>query len=494
MLRPCLALLLLLVVVAGCPLSGTAEGEGEGGEGEGVEGEGEEGEGEEGEGEEGEGEEGEGEAGEGEEGEGEEGEGEPEPTAPIVAGAGLTFIETSRISGDAAYREGTTLMVLPRTSSTATVVATAVEHAVFSGDQLVAFHGVVGNVAATAEVRRGDAATVALGTNIKISTVDASDDGQHLFWEEVADAAAGTENLMLDGTAVLSGTRKAKTRFTADNGHLVVGANLPTAAGTEKTIRTFPLGGGAGAVLAVDNTSNETAVTRSGASVLYGDNENGNVVNITLKPANDGAAVVLAEGADDAAFKVTPNDNELIYLLDTDTSGAIEAVQLNGSGRRRVRAPSGALAIDLVSVSWDHVVYATARSGGLRSLGIIGLLGANDTDLGVNADGKGFTADGRFYVFVDNVTAGVGRLQAYDTTTNTIVSLAADVAKVTDADANHLVFLGTDAVLSVVALSTAAIEVIDTGVTGFGLVRDAPNGTSSRVAYGKADGIWRKRF
>ncbi|HEY4223645.1 MAG TPA: hypothetical protein VGO62_19950, partial [Myxococcota bacterium] len=298
-----------LLLLGACPTpppAGEGEGEGAGGEGE----------------------------GEGASGEG-EGEGTIDPGSNIVAGTSLHLEDVAR--------DGSEIAVLDSTGALSTVTQTGdpaafpavneidVAKAEYHGQFLLAYRGLdsTGKVAATTDQRNITDATATVSTvaNMKINSPASSDDGLHLYYE--VSLGSGDEQLFLDGTSIVALASKEKVRFTPDNAFLVVGANVPdvvAGSGSIKFVQTFPLAGGAPVSLVADNASNQTQVSRDGVNVIFGANENGNLCDVTVARADGtGANQLIRQGADDVTFKVTLDNTQLVYVVDSLNIGAIEA-------------------------------------------------------------------------------------------------------------------------------------------------------------------------
>jgi hypothetical protein len=550
------AVIVLVAFANACPAPpahGRGEGEGEtAGEGEGAdasEGEGASSEGE-GEGSEGEGQgagEGEGAAGEGEgegtagEGEGEgtagEGEGEGVPSVALVPGAGLLLEDVARDGSELAYVDasGTLFAIAPGAvqggnPGAPVTVSSSTQLAQYHGDFLVAFHALVApanKVAATADVATiGTAGTSPLGNNVRVSSLSASDDGLHLYHEE--SPATGGRDVVLDGVNLANFT-KVKSRFTPTNANLIVGANfhatLPSGATTTaKVVRAYSVANvAAGGFFNINNTlndptatppvlgpSNETQVTHDGTQVIYGDHAQSNRVDITIVDVNGSSPVVLKQGGDDIVFKVTVDDSEVIYLVDTLTvdsattpnpdCGAIEAVHRDGSQQRTIRVGDPTCATgakDMKALSSKNLVYARAINGSLEDLGIVAVDGSSDLALGTGDVSLGFSKDGRFFAYLDGVAAGVGTLKVFDTAIATIISVSANVLVSPSpafASSSKLVMLDATGVLREAVIgTTGGFVLIDlsSGVSSFGVVHDGLGLDASRVAFSRAaDGIF----
>jgi hypothetical protein len=253
--------------------------------------------------------------------------------------------------------------------------------------------------------------------------------------------------------------------------------------------------------------SNETQVTHDGTQVIFGDHEQTNRVDITIANVDGSNPVVLEAGGDDVAFKVTLDDSEVVYLVDTLTvgatnpaCGAIEAVQRNATGRRTIRAGDPTCANgakDMKALSSTHLVYARAISGSLENLAVIALDGSNDTALGSNDVSLGFSSDGRFFAYLDGVAAGAGTLKVADTTTSPIAlhTVASNVLVAPApafASSSTIVLLDGGGVLRAATLDPAPSAIaLANAVSSFGLVRDGLGLPASRVAFSRAaDGIF----
>ena len=465
------AIAAVAVALAGCPTPPGPGGEGEG-----------EGEGE----------------GQGGEGEG-EGEGQPPSGTNIVPGAGGILEDAAKDGSELAYRDAnnTLFSVSPDGGAPAQVVINT-DKAAYHGTFLIALHGDVngdGSVYATADKRPAGGAVAALAANLRTRSLKATDDGLHLYHE--VQIAAGVEDLFLDGARIVQNAAKEKIRFSPANDFLVVGAND----GNGHEVVTFPVGGGAGHIIVGDLASNETQVTRNGAQLIYGANEAVNRCDITIAAmdGSDAPGTVLRVGGDDSSFKVTADNSEVVYIVDSAISGAIEAVLRTGGAPRIIRAGGASKAFDLKSISLDHIVYSTTVPDpltGLETLRIIKLDGSGgDAALGANAQSDGFTADGAYLLYEDNVVSGLGSLHAFNVTNATIDDLGDGVKKVQQASASVVVFLDQLGRLHETTLGGATIIVAD-GVDHFALVHDGPpvggvTTDSSRVAFSRpADGIW----
>jgi hypothetical protein len=478
---------------------------------------------------------GEGEAGEGEgeggaagEGEGVAGEGEGEgsisPGQNIVTGAGLNLEDVTNDGVTIAYRDANNaLNEVPVAGGSSTPVPTTVlvtDQAEYHGSFLIAYHGFADpttkKVAITAEVRDGSGTISNLGNNIKISSVKASPDGAHLFHEESAGTitdsngvAQSIENLFLDGANLLGDVapnhvEKAKARFAPTSASFMVGAKIVDATATtvDHFVRVFPVGGTTFATIASDASaglrngpSTQNQFSPDGNTVFFGAGKNSNVITLAASAADGtGTPVQLRAGADQQTFKISLDGTKVIYLVDTVTSGAIESVGFSGGTPGVIRAGGASKALDLGTLTTNHIVYATSidATSGNETLAVIGLDGTGDTPIGPEGVDEGSSPDGRFIAARINVNGGVGDLAVFDSTSSAAPKAeGSGIKKVSIASNTEYVSLDSLGTLRLGHFAGGSSQ-IATGVAHFVLVKDsATSTTSSKVAYSRdADGIW----
>jgi hypothetical protein len=410
----------------------------------------------------------------------------------LVSGTGLTLQDTSPDGLYVAYTDGAKALYAVSTDGDAPVkLATNIDAASYYGKYLVAFKTIdpmTGKTAASMAVYPEAAASSTITAQIPVvDSFVASVDGEHIAYYVKQSAGSNTEDIYLDGTLILSTAKKERIAFAPANSNvLVVGAQYTdSGANVVDRVLAFTPGVASPVSLVASAAARRFQFTPDGAYVVVGTNDSGGVADLSKVPIGGGAGVPLATAVDDKMFRTLEDNSTLAYVV--SSTGALKTVGLDGTGSATLVA-SGV--VDLVDDSADAVVYATVvdATTGYGTLRLVTKTSSSRA-LGTTADSEGFTSDGHYFAFRDQVSGVSGKLTTVDVTPGTLSAVEVSVTKASFVDDTHMLHLDASGVLRITDLATATSSDLQTGVAQFGKLRDAlGSNTSSRFAFSIASG------
>lgn len=392
-----------------------------------------------------------------------------------------------------------TLFVMPVAGGTATQVATQVQRARFKGKTLVAYQALdaAGVFAGTMlTVPLGTTSALVAGTQVVVESVRASEDGDHLYFE--SQTSPGVFEAKLDGSTLVSGASKLRGRFSPTNNYLVFSSKVSVGGSSVRSVKSYPLAGGAPITLLAANASMRFDIAANGLDVVVGSNHISGTDTTTISRLNiaGGGPTTLAANANETDFRLL--DSAASSTLATLTliysqPDSLERIQLDGTGGAVLKTV-GSGVVDTEASSINAVVYATFVDAisGLATLRFVRSDGTGDLALGTAALDLGFTQDDGGYLFLSDATVNgwttSGTLKALDVNTGTITVLGSNVTDVSELDATRVAFIDSAGTLKLADLTSGVSTTIDTEVTGFAKVPDALGSpVASQIAYSRAD-------